>query len=585
MIGLFPNNVSPRWYIRLNDVAIGIAALFLLGFGITHFTTDTLRQALSIDRIAAALSVVLIAYGIFGHRLLKDKSLPAASLLSFGLLSFLVGVQIIHSGGFASPFLALWVLIVILAGMFGWPVIAAVGLFSNAYYVLLVTGIAGDLKTLGQSVLYLIATEIPLLASLAVWVNGAPKPKPEQGTVDLLSNSLESERNKSEILINSIADGVIVVNDQSLITVFNPAAELITGWPQADSIGLNYHSVMTLENEQGKPLGDERDPFQLVFSKGKHVTDNDCVLSTKNGKKLAVSIVASPIKRTDESISAVIGVFRDISEQRSQERQRAEFISTASHEMRTPVAAIEGYLALAMNENVSKIDTKAREYLTKAHASTQHLGKLFQDLLTAAKTEDGRLQNKPRVVEMGAFLEELADSVRFAAEKKGLRVQYDFGTAQQTANTKQIVRPLYYILVDPDRMREVITNLFDNAVKYTEEGKITIRLTGDTERIVVSVSDTGAGIPKEDIAHLFEKFYRVDNTATRQVGGTGLGLFISRKIVELNNGRIWVESEVGKGSTFHIQLPRLDDQRADTLLKKEQAEKTPLSDVVQTPVL
>jgi two-component system, OmpR family, sensor histidine kinase VicK len=124
------------------------------------------------------------------------------------------------------------------------------------------------------------------------------------------------------------------------------------------------------------------------------------------------------------------------------------------------------------------------------------------------------------------------------------------------------IAPVYYVKVDPDRLREVITNLFDNAVKYTDTGKITVGITGNTEVVQFSITDTGHGIPKADIPHMFQKFYRVDNSSTRTIGGTGLGLFICRKIVELYNGRIWVESEEGKGSTFYINLPRIDTKQA-----------------------
>jgi signal transduction histidine kinase len=114
-------------------------------------------------------------------------------------------------------------------------------------------------------------------------------------------------------------------------------------------------------------------------------------------------------------------------------------------------------------------------------------------------------------------------------------------------------------------MREVVTNLFDNAVKYTDQGKVSIGLTGDDQVVQFYVRDTGPGIPTEDLSHLFQKFYRVDNSATRTIGGTGLGLFICRKIVELYNGRIWVESELGKGSSFFINFPRLDTKRVAEL--------------------
>ncbi|HTH71970.1 MAG TPA: HAMP domain-containing sensor histidine kinase, partial [Candidatus Pristimantibacillus sp.] len=129
----------------------------------------------------------------------------------------------------------------------------------------------------------------------------------------------------------------------------------------------------------------------------------------------------------------------------------------------------------------------------------------------------------------------------------------------------KMVKPLYYVYVDPDRLREVITNLFDNACKYTDQGKVTIGLTGNNDVVQLYIRDTGAGIPAEDVPHLFQKFYRVDNSATRTIGGTGLGLFIARKIIELYKGRIWVESELGKGSTFFINLPRLTSQKAQEI--------------------
>ncbi len=137
--------------------------------------------------------------------------------------------------------------------------------------------------------------------------------------------------------------------------------------------------------------------------------------------------------------------------------------------------------------------------------------------------------------------------------------------SQKATGGERTVRPLYYVCVDGERLREVITNLFDNAVKYTEEGKVSIGLTGNDQVAQCYVRDTGPGIPAADVPHLFQKFYRVDNSATRTVGGTGLGLFIARKIIELYSGRIWVESELGKGSTFYINLPRLSTQKAQQL--------------------
>jgi signal transduction histidine kinase len=296
---------------------------------------------------------------------------------------------------------------------------------------------------------------------------------------------------------------------------------------------------------------------------------------SRSGKQLPITLSLSPLLDENQAVSAAVAIFGDVAEERAEEQQRAEFISTASHEMRTPVAAIEGYLALALNDKVSTIDSRARGFLDKAHTSTQHLGKLFQDLLTSAKAEDGRLSSHPSVIEMGAYLEQLTEDLKFAAEKKGLFTEFVVGSGQsvdargENVGGNRVVKPLYYVLADPDRLREVVTNLFDNAVKYTEQGKVSIGLSGDDSVVQFYIKDTGPGIPSEDVPHLFQKFYRVDNSSTRTIGGTGLGLFICRKIIELYEGRVWVESELGKGSTFFINLPRLSTQRATELQASE----------------
>lgn len=396
-----------------------------------------------------------------------------------------------------------------------------------------------------------------------------------------LASSLHDEKAKSEIILNSIDDGVILLDTNRTIQLFNKAAEKITGWPQKDALGLDYKSVIKMIDDKNEPYTPEQDPLERIFSEIAPIRDNTGNLKTQGEKTVAISMSVSPLISQNNEITGAVAVFRDVTSERQEEKQRAEFISTASHEMRTPVAAIEGYLALAMNERVARIDSKAREYLEKAHASTEHLGKLFQDLLTSAKAEDGRLQNHPVVVEMGEFLQQLTEDMRFTAEKKGLAVDFLIGASAEDAlsskagGSMKLVRPLYYIHADPDRLREVIVNLFDNAIKYTEAGKITIGLAGDDNVVQVRVQDTGNGIPSEDVPHLFEKFYRVDNTATRTIGGTGLGLFICRKIVELYSGRIWVTSELNKGSTFFINLPRISSERARDLQIKEAAQSQP----------
>jgi PAS domain S-box-containing protein len=409
------------------------------------------------------------------------------------------------------------------------------------------------------------------------------KSSSNENAAEKVSSSLKNAQALSEIIINSIADGVVLLDSNKNIIMFNPGAEAITGWKQTDAISLPTDAIFKFVDEKNEPIQAGTDPFSRAIAERTIIRDTNANLNTHEDKKtIGISISVNPLVDQAGNITSLIGIFMDVSDQRQADSARAEFISTASHEMRTPVAAIEGYLALAMNDKVCHIDTKAREYLSKAHVSTQHLGQLFQDLLTSAKAEDGRLVNHPEPTEMGEFLEQLTENMRFTAEKKGLLLEYQIGANQtagtgQLASARQVVRPLYYAFIDPDRMREVLTNLFDNAIKYTETGKVVIGITGDDRVVQIQIKDSGQGIAKEDLPHLFEKFYRVDNSATRAIGGTGLGLFICRKIVELYNGRIWVESEPGQGSTFYINLPRLTSQRANELQAQQTSQTSPLS--------
>jgi PAS domain S-box-containing protein len=391
-----------------------------------------------------------------------------------------------------------------------------------------------------------------------------------------LQGTIRDEKLKSSIILSAIEDGVVMIDNQMNIQSFNQGAAAITGWPADEALKLNCDAVIKLVDAKNIPYSNDNYPFHRIFSVGQTIHDNNALLLTRSNKSIAISLRISPLLDDSGQVTAAVGVFRDISQERAEEQRRAEFISTASHEMRTPVAAIEGYLALALNEKVSTIDTRARNYLEKAHSSTQHLGQLFQDLLTSAKAEDGRLSSHPTIIEMGSYLEHLTEDLRFAAEKKGLFSEYILGASDviDASAGSNVLKPLYYVQADADRVREVITNLFDNAVKYTETGKITIGLTSNDDVVQFYIKDTGPGIPAEDIPHLFQKFYRVDNSATRTIGGTGLGLFICKKIIELYSGHIWAESEVGKGSVFFVNLPRISSSQAVQLKAAEDSQST-----------
>lgn len=569
-------SVGDNFYIWYNRIVILLGLVFIAG-SITPFFAPEIGAILKnngFTLVTGAIGFIQLFYGLALFKREASSGIWVAGLFSFMIFTLNV-INLIHNTGqLHSPFLLLWILHVLISGMFGLYAIVTTGFIITMYFVLIATGEAGkqqvDFFTAGVVVTSYIVGVISYTIWQKLYIDQ------ESRKVKQLAGQLKTNQQQAEILIQSISDGMVVITMDRKIGMMNPAAGKMTQWDINEAVGLDSRLVLKFLSEEGNELSGEEDPLNKVFNTSMPV-DGVFKLVGRAGKAIYVSAAISPVMQADgETITGAVAVIRDISATRAEEQRRADFISTASHEMRTPVAAIEGYLALALNDRVSNIDSKARSYLEKAHSSTQHLGKLFQDLLTSARAEDGRLVNHPVVVEMGTYIEQLTDSLKFAAEKKGLIMDLVIGNNESESKGNKIIKPLYYAYVDPDRIREVITNVFDNAVKYTESGKISIGLTGNNEIVQLYIQDTGPGIPADDIPHLFQKFYRVDNSATRTVGGTGLGLFICRKIIELYSGKIWVESELGKGSTFYINLPRLSADRASQLQTQQAASVSPL---------
>lgn len=540
-----------------------IGAYFLFAF-VQPFGDEKFGLSL----ITSAISGVHILYASILYYFIKRNAPQYGALASLMIPTLVTIATIQVTGGFGSPWMAVWLLLTAFSGMFGIAVAGFYAFMISVYFAMAAVGGLGFEINLIQSAIYVLATYLVSILSWLFWRRFYIGEQHNEKTIKL-RGELKAEQLKSDILLNSITDGVMVIDSNGVISLMNPAAGTITGWPYEDGLNLQYQSILKFvhtENNKETPNDPANHPFAKALSTGKSFRDSNATLVTKDDNRVSLSIVASPIADSKGTVSGAVAVFRDVSKEKAEERRKAEFISTASHEMRTPVAAIEGYLSLALNDKVSKVDEKARSYLVKAHESTQHLGQLFKDLLTAAKSEDGRLVNNPEVVEMGEFLDRLAEDLRFSAEEK--KLQFKFVVAGDESGGS-MVRPLCYTLVDPERMREVITNLVSNAIKFTAQGGVTLGLRAEPDFLQISIRDTGFGIPKEDIPHLFQKFYRVDNSNTRTVGGTGLGLYISRSIIELYKGKIWVESEEGKGSTFYINLPRMSESEAKAAEQKQ----------------
>lgn len=562
--------LTRTWHRRFCEAAgllsIGIVSLY----AIPLFTDIAGSDQLNISLFAAISAGATIIASVIFYILAPKTPSYWRALIVYLLFTLTAGIISFQHGGVASPFIALWLLASFFAGVFGVfglvPIIVSLGAYVGYEYL------SGDFS-IQLVAMSAFSSLIPLILGLLVW-----RPVGEdQNLKDMkkLSSQLSEVANKSEIVINAIGDGVMAIDSKGTIQLVNPAAQKILGWSKQDALMLNYKSVMKLQDNTNKEPDPAHDPINQVLNNNQQVRTNDLNIVTKSGKKIMASIVASPI---GEMGSGVITVFRDVTKEKAEEREQAEFVSTASHEMRTPVASIEGYLGLALNPNTAQIDEKAREFLTKAHESAQHLGRLFQDLLDVTKTDDGRMTSVPKVVDVIPLTQSIVQGFEFKAKEKGLNIRY---VPADNSNQKK-VQPVYFVNLDNDHIREILDNLIDNAIKYTPKGDVTINVEGTDEKVIVSIKDTGLGIPAEDLPHLFQKFYRVENVDRQSIGGTGLGLYLSHRLAENMGGRLWAESVYGQGSTFFLELPRIDSQKAEEL-KQQQTTETQAQAIQSAP--
>ena len=361
----------------------------------------------------------------------------------------------------------------------------------------------------------------------------------------------------AKMVLDTISDGVIIIDGNNAIQMINPAAAAMVGYVSPEmAVGVNVAGVMKFENGEGVPIEDSSNEVLGAIVRGEDFTTRNYVLVNVQNQRKPVAVTVAPVK-TGHGEKVI--TFRDIKSELEHEGEQTEFISTASHEMRTPVASIEGYLGLALNPQCATIDDRARKYLEEAHLSSQHLGRLFKDLLDVTKLDDKKAKLHLVPVEMVDLVRKIVDGQVPSMGAK--HIKYTFGAATGTNISDgggHAIMQAAYSTVDIDFLREILNNLVENAIKYTKEGgAIWVNVRGDGDRVLVNITDTGIGISPDDLLHIFQKFYRVDNSQTREIGGTGLGLYIVKMRAEAMGGKVWAESSFGEGSTFYISLPRL----------------------------
>jgi PAS domain S-box-containing protein len=490
-------------------------------------------------------------YNLLLARPLIRKREFLAKYLQFFFVAAEAAVVVYFTGGSTSIWYPVF-LIIIMAG----SVLGFTAFFINAGLVAVLY--VGDiLSSLATSEQQLNVSSFPstiaavIFAGLIAYTTEKyiHSEKPEQK----VTADLESSKMTERLMLGSIADPVVGINSDRKIILMNEPAQELTGWDMHDALNLDYDQVFKLRDQNDKELNEASDPFSYVLENHRPVSSDKLTLLSRDKKRSALFISVGPTSDNEGQPSGAIAILRDISEQKALARERNEFISTASHEMRTPVAAIEGYISMAQNPNLAQIDERAKGFLDKAHGSAIHLGKLFQDLLSVSKIEDKNIKDRRAVFNISDLVLKVSAEMKILAQQKGIQLFTHISGAD--IKSEKVIAPTYLVNADESRIAEVLTNLIDNAIKYTDEGNVDVEIEADQSFVTIKIHDTGVGISEQDQKHLFEKFYRVDSELTREKGGTGLGLYIARNLVEMYGGSVWVESSPQKGSTFAFKLP------------------------------
>jgi two-component system phosphate regulon sensor histidine kinase PhoR len=351
--------------------------------------------------------------------------------------------------------------------------------------------------------------------------------------LDRTIHTLTEERNLSSAILGSMVEGVAVVNGSERLVFANPGFAEILGLDVPPTSGSALVEVV----RQTELLEAVRQVLR-----GQPRVQSEIVTGTLRQHYFAITVAAV---RAGDTTGAVV-VLHDITELRKLERVRRDFVANVSHEFRTPLTAIQGFAETLLAGAIDDSQNRTR-FLEIILEHSRRLARLTEDLLMLSKMDAERLELEIRRLSVSQLIESCLETAQRRAAEKDLRI---------SVNTPQ---RLPDIAGDRRRLAEVLQNLLDNAIQYTlPGGQIMLSAEAGDAEVVVTVSDTGIGIPRADQPRIFERFYRVDVARSREAGGTGLGLAIAKHLVEVHGGRLWVDSEVGQGSQFHFSVPLFD---------------------------
>ncbi|REK52173.1 MAG: PAS domain-containing sensor histidine kinase [Thermobacillus sp.] len=361
---------------------------------------------------------------------------------------------------------------------------------------------------------------------------------------------IRQKESQLESVLDNMTSGIVMINRAGVILLLNRMAEELLGMPAHELLGRQYTEARQ-QYELVRLIGD-------ALERREHLRD-ELTFYYPEERQIEINLV--PIEGRDDS-GGLLLVLQDVTAIRRLERMRSEFVANVSHELKTPIAAVKGFAETLLGGACSDPETQ-RAFLKIIHDESDRLNRLVNDILELSKIESRRAPLLFSPVELGPFIGKTVELLAKEAERKNIRIETEVGDE-------------LYVEADEDRLRQIVVNVLSNAINYTPEGgRVRIQVEpvasgdgqiaeeDDYDAIRIRISDNGIGIPKKDLPRIFERFYRVDKARSRSSGGTGLGLSIVKHLVELHRGSIAVESTVGVGTTFTIELPVLQESAGD----------------------
>lgn len=360
---------------------------------------------------------------------------------------------------------------------------------------------------------------------------------------EVVNAAMESEKAKNEAVLTSIGDAVFATDNNGKIVLFNQAAVGITGISARNAIGRHYKQIITFVNEDdGLPSRDyitEAIENNKVTKMAVHV-----VLVRKDGRQIPVADSAAPVKNKQGRIIGCVVVFHDVTKERQVDKAKTEFVSLASHQLRTPLSTINWYTEMLLSLDVGKLTQKQRQYAQEIYHASRRMVNLVNALLNVSRLELGTFTVEPKPVKIAEIVQVSINELKPQIVKKKLIVKLKHDRMFSTVN------------VDPKLFLIILQNLLSNSVKYTETGgRITLTIKENKGNLLITVADSGIGIPANQQGQIFDKLSRADNAKKIDPDGSGLGLYIVKEIIAYAGGKVWFKSTQGKGSTFFVSLP------------------------------